>query len=183
MRLSLVCSDSNRKSLMELLTARGILIDDTASVTLLERGLEEPKDGLVIIFDSDRFDPLLAFFEEIQSEGAGEKGKAFIIAKRGDNFELLRIEEILYFFADGNFVYCQARSGRLEVRKKLYALERELTENGFVRVNKSHLINIMEIHEIIPWFAGRLLLKLKGETEEIEVSRSYVRSFKDFLGM
>jgi len=58
-----------------------------------------------------------------------------------------------------------------------------ISRNNFIRVNKSYIVNILMVKEIIPWFGGRLLLKFSGSEEKIEVSRNYVKDFKQFLGM
>lgn len=183
MRIKLICSESHCRSLQELLKSRGIINDPTGSICILEKGFTMPEVDLVITFEPSKLDALIDFFDQINDGNDGVKEKGFIVAKRSGNFEVLQTEEILYFEADGNFIYCQTLSGRLEIRKKLYTLEKELVEKGFVRVNKSLLLNVLAIREIIPWFGGRLLLKLKSGSKEIEVSRNYVRSFKEFLGM
>ena len=71
---------------------------------------------------------------------------------------------------------------KYRIKDKLYQLEEELAAEGFIRINKSEIVNILHIREIVPWFNGRLLLKLDNK-REVEVSRSYAGNFKDFLGL
>jgi DNA-binding LytR/AlgR family response regulator len=62
-------------------------------------------------------------------------------------------------------------------------MEKLIACNNFIRVNKSNIINVLKIKEIIPWFGGRILLRFISSEERIEVSRNYVKDFKQFLDM
>jgi DNA-binding LytR/AlgR family response regulator len=172
-----------QKVLTEVLNTRGLSIDDAASVSLVEKGLPVPGHGITILFDPAGLDELLAFLDQfkpgLQSHGENET----VVGKKNDTYEIIKLESILFFEADDNDTYCQTQNSRYEVKKKLYELEKELRDKAFVRVNKSYLVNVLMISEIIPWFGGRLLLKFKDFKLEVEVSRSNVASFKSFIGM
>jgi DNA-binding LytR/AlgR family response regulator len=88
-----------------------------------------------------------------------------------------------YFVANGNYVYGQTHQGSIEINRKLFEIERDFRGSYFFRIHKSYVINIRWVREIIPWFGGRLLIRIKETDEEIEVSRNYVKAFKEFLGM
>ena len=183
MRLNLICSDDNRKTLLQLLATRGLEVVGDASICLVEKGFALPEWGIAIVFDSWSLNEFLDFLDAFKENNLSAKGSSLIVARRGEGFELVKPEDVSCFIADGNFVYCQTESGKLEVKKKLYELEKEFAEKGFVRVNKSCLLNILFVSEIIPWFGGRLLLKLKGALGEVEVSRTYTGIFKEYIGM
>jgi len=95
-------------------------------------------------------------------------------------YEIIPLEEINLFEAEGNYTYCLTDGRRLRVKNKIYELEVSLLEQGFIRIGKSLIVNIMQVAEITPWFGSRLLLKLKSG-QEIEVARNYVKGFKEFL--
>jgi len=105
------------------------------------------------------------------------------MGKKDNAFEVLKPDTICFFISDGNYVYGQTENRKYEINKKLYELENNLAQKGFVRVNKSHIVNILKVKEIAPWFGGRLLLTFKGITDEIQVSRHYINHFKEFLGL
>lgn len=69
------------------------------------------------------------------------------------------------------------------MKQKLFEMEKIISRKNFIRVDKSYIVNILAIKEIIPWFGGRLLLRFNGSEERIEVSRNCVQDFKQFLGM
>lgn len=68
------------------------------------------------------------------------------------------------------------------MKKKLYAYEQDLVNHDFFRINKSQLVNLMAVKEIIPWFNGRLVLNM-GDKKELEVSKNYAKNFKNLLGI
>ena len=180
--ISLKCSATIDHTLHECLERRGIKITQEAMRTVVERGMEVPVKGIFIIFDRNNIDELLAFFDTFSDRG--KDGLVDIIAgKKDENFYPLAHHTIYYFFAKGNTVFCRTEKEQYEVSRKLYELESSLASKGFIRIGKSLVVNIVFINEIIPWFGGRLLLKMKGRNEEIEVSRNYVGDFKQFLGI
>jgi hypothetical protein len=182
MRIILDASPDNRQALKELLSSRGITVVKKSPVTFAPRGSTLPDKGLVVVYDPSHPDELLDF---IDSMGvlAGKAGDEMIIGRHKQGFVIIQAEDILYFVAWGNYVYCKILNERFEVNRKLYEVERNFKKKYFIRINKSYVVNIRWIQQIIPWFGGRLLLKLKEIQEELEVSRSYVRAFKQSLGI
>ncbi len=63
-------------------------------------------------------------------------------------------------------------------------LTKKLEFQSFFRPHRSYLVNLIHVREIIPWFAGRYLLKMKNEeATEIPVSRGHVKNLKQRLGL
>lgn len=180
MQINLHCSDSLQKVIAALLEANGIQTNPEAALTLLERGFELPAHGLSIVFDSQSLGDLTDLLATLGRKS--DNGKTLIVGRLPDSetWEVIALEDISYFEAEGNYVYCLTAGRKLRVKNKIYELEVTLLEQGFIRISKSLIVNIMNVAEITPWFGSRLLLKLKGG-QEIEVSRNYVKGFKEFL--
>lgn len=180
MQINLICSNQLKKLLTEIIESRGLSIAPTARLSLVEKGYDLPTQGITVIFDYESLDDLADFFSLLDKKP--ENSKNIIIGRRQDseNFEVISYEDIMYFEAEGNYVHCMTNQEKFRVKNKLYELETTLWEQGFIRISKSLLVNIMNITEIIPWFGSRLLIKLKNKNE-VEVSRNYVREFKEFL--
>lgn len=180
MQINLICSNQLRKLLTEAMESRGFSITSNARLSLVEKGHDVPAQGLAILFEYQTLEDLSDFFDMLGKKP--DNTKSIIIGRRqnSETFEVIPYETILYFEAEGNYAYCIATNDKFRVKNKLYELETTLREQGFMRISKSLLVNIMNVTEIIPWFGSRLLLKLKNKSE-IEVSRSYVRVFKEFL--
>jgi len=179
MVINLVCSLELQAVLTEILKARGISVDSEAKVALVEKGFEPPQ-GVAIVFEYKSLPDLVEVLDLLARKQ--EAPKHVISARRLDHekYELIPYENILYFAAEGNMVYCVTAGDKYRVKNKLYELEVNLYEQGFIRIGKSVLLNIMGVMEIIPWFGSRLLLKLKNK-QELEVARNYVKGFKEYL--
>jgi two-component system response regulator LytT len=179
MEVKLICSSQLEKLLSEYLAAHGFTVNTEASISVVEKGFPIPSYGISIIFE---YSSLHVLTEFIEANSKKTDNKAIIIGKHQDNsrYEIIPYEEIMYFEGQDNAVFCISAKAKFQVKNKLYELESLLTERGFVRISKASIVNIMNVTEIIPWFASKLLLKLKNN-HEIEVTRSYLKAFKDFL--
>jgi DNA-binding LytR/AlgR family response regulator len=63
-------------------------------------------------------------------------------------------------------------------------LETKLDPKRFVRIHRATIVNVDFVHELYPWLAGRMLLRLKDEKQtELTVARDRVKELKDRLGL
>lgn len=182
MKVAVFCSDSSRPNIQRLLESRRIQLVQNAAVNLVERGQTLPREGISIVYGPENIEELIDLFDDIGATPPDIR-ESVVLAKNADKFELVRYDDVAYFQSAGNYTYCRTKTKRYEVKRKLCDLEVALHEKGFIRINKSFLVNLLMIGEIIPWFGGRLLLKIKDVDTEIEVSRVYVKPFKRLLGM
>lgn len=183
MKFCLICSDSCRNKMIESLSSGNINLDDNSGYFLVEKGFSIPDRGIAVVFNPDDEDNLLNFLNELNASSMSWADKETVVGKKDDSFEIIQLTDISHFEADNNDTFCVAKSKKYEVKKKLYEIENAFSGKGFVRVNKSFVVNILKINEIIPWFGGRLLLKMKDSDTEIEVSRSNVSFFKKYIDM
>jgi DNA-binding LytR/AlgR family response regulator len=183
MKVGLICSENMNRVILQIMDSRNISLDNRADVVLVEKGLSLPEGRLSVVFDHSTLDQMIDFLDAFSVRGDAESTKRVIAGKSDNKYELIKYEQILYFEGSGNSTMCITYGGRYKVKEKLYELEQNLYDQGFVRVGKPYIVNILNVAEIIPWFGGRLLLKLKNTDGEIEVARSYARSFKEYLGM
>jgi two-component system, LytTR family, response regulator len=177
----LICSPGAGEALEEALASRGIAVSDEADLVFVERGMEPSEAGICILFDPGSPEPLLSFLDAVKAQRG--KRPNILVARKDDAFHPLQVEKIQYFEANGNTVYCHAEGQRYEAQEKLYELESRLRDRSFLRIGKSCIVNVAWIRDILPGFGGRLILRLKGNATELEVSRNYVGDFKAFLGM
>lgn len=180
MQINLICSESQKKIITAMIEANGLRISSNSRVTLLEKGFDQPKQGISVLFDQESLSDLFDFLGALSPKS--DTNKAVIVGRQQDSekYEVISLEEVSCFEAEGNYTYCLAGSLRLRIKSKIYELEASLLDKGFIRINKSMIVNIMSVAEIVPWFGSRLLLKLKNN-REVEVSRNYVKSFKEYL--
>ena len=66
--------------------------------------------------------------------------------------------------------------------RTLDELQEQLDPATFWRVNRSHLVNINKIKEIVPWFHRNYILKMRDtKATEIPVSRSQTKRLREYL--
>ncbi len=185
MKVKLICSNPYQLLLKDFLEARDFEISEQAELALVEKGKEIPEDRISLVFNPQKIDQLISFLENQLLNQAAEKEKSMqdhLIGQLDENYEILNYKEIILFEAQNSIIYARTDAKKYRVKEKLYQLEEELAAEGFVRINKSEIVNIIHIREIVPWFNGRLLLKLDSK-KEVEVSRSYAADFKEYLGL
>lgn len=181
--MKIVSTDAERAKLLEdALAAAGVRTADMPDVTLAPRGSPAPDRGVVVVFDEDRPEDVARFLASLRQPNA-PGSREIIVGKRKQGYAVVPLRDIQYFVALGNYLYCQTPAERMEVNRRLFEVERDFGSRYFMRIHKSYVVNIRWVREIVPWFGGRLLLKMKETDEEIEVSRNYVRSFKQALGI
>lgn len=167
--------------LSRILATRDIEIFKYSNIAFVEKGFLIPDDKLVISFDENTINKLIEFIESITKETIVKK---YIIGKTNYGYEVLPYEKIMYFETEGNYTYCNTIDNKkYKIREKLYEIENKLNNGEFARIAKSNIVNIIHIIEIIPWFNGKLLLKLTNKNIELEVSRNYVKGIKTLFGI
>ncbi|MGM0508447.1 MAG: LytTR family DNA-binding domain-containing protein [Fusobacteriota bacterium] len=184
MDISLICKKGMKKGIEQILISKGFSIEEKAEIALVEKGMEDELDrNTFICFDSKDLNSLMSFLDILDNQN--DELKDFIAAKKDEKFELFPLDKIQFFEADNNYVYCVIEGDKkpYRVKEKLYELEEKLDSKKFRRVSKSNIVNVINIKQIVPWFSSKLLLKFKGSKRNIEVTRSYAKKFKDYLGM
>jgi len=180
MEVNLVCSDQLKSILTELLKNRDITLNANSDLVIVEKSYDYDPSKLALVFDMSTIDKLMSFLD---SYNAQQENKQVISGKSDDGYEVLPYKEISYFEGIGNNVYAVNADKKYKIKEKLYELEPRLKSEGFIRVSKSFIVNIVKIDRIQPWFNGKLLLKLEDPVTEIDVTRKYVKDFKAFLGL
>lgn len=105
-----------------------------------------------------------------------EQPERFLVRKLGKDF-LLPAAEIEWIQAWGNYVNLHVRGHDYPLRSTMAAIERRLDGQRFVRVHRSHIVNLDFVQSIVPLESGdaRAMLTTGGE---IPVSRRYRDALK-----
>lgn len=102
----------------------------------------------------------------------------WINASVGQNVRLITVEEIAYFQADNKYTRVVTGEGEALIRKPLKELVEELDPNQFWQIHRSTMVNVGAVAGVSRDFRGRMLLKLKGRSETLQVSDSYTHLFR-----
>ncbi|RBW71507.1 LytR/AlgR family response regulator transcription factor [Bacillus taeanensis] len=90
-------------------------------------------------------------------------------------------EEIIYFYREERETIVCTKDKSYRMKTSLKELEQKLVSFSFFRTHKSYFVNLNSVKELIPWFNGAYQIKLFGSTEEIPVSRNYVKALREHL--
>src|SRR3712207_2244038 len=94
------------------------------------------------------------------------------MVKVGGRVLFLRTAEVRWIEAEGNYVRLHAGGESYLLRETMSALEQKLDPGRFLRVHRSTIVNLDEVRELRPWFAGDYIVALKDGTE-LRLSRGY----------
>ncbi|WP_397446834.1 LytR/AlgR family response regulator transcription factor [Polaribacter sp. R77954] len=112
-----------------------------------------------------------------------KKEKDRFLVRLGNHIHSIKTEEIALFFAEGRTVYLVTKAGKkFIIDFKLEDLKNLLNSHVFFRVNRSFIINITAIKDVIVYSNSRLKIMLIVKLDkEIIVSREKVSAFKTWL--
>lgn len=126
-------------------------------------------DYLLKPFDADRLRSALQRSRDYLQVRAGpssspvaaEVGRRLAVRTEG-RIVFLRPNEIVRIEADDNYVVIHQATGALRLRGTLAALEERLASDRFVRVNRSNLVAMDQIKELLNAVAGGMLVLRDG---------------------
>ncbi len=109
--------------------------------------------------------------------------KSRFMVKIGEHIRSVTTEQILFFYAEGRHAYITTDQGRrLITDHKLEDLEQMLDPKKFFRVNRTYIMNINSINDVIVYTNSRLRIVTEMKVDkEIIVSREKVQSFKKWF--
>ncbi len=104
-------------------------------------------------------------------------------AKVGDRIKSIDIQDITHFYSESKINFLHTVDGRsypIEYSMdKLFGL---LSPDKFFKINRSQIVHILFIEEIISYSNSRLKLNIKSSKNEFVVAREKVKDFKQWLG-
>ena len=88
--------------------------------------------------------------------------------------------EIVRIYSQNKRVYVRTQNECYEVNDRIYVLEEQLQDRGFVRISNSELVNVRQIEKMDMSYAGTIKMHLKNG-DETYVSRRYMKQIKEVL--
>jgi two-component system, LytTR family, response regulator len=112
-----------------------------------------------------------------------KKYKTRFLTKVGDHIKSIKTENILLYYAEGRTVFIiTAKNNRYIIDYTLEDLVKHLDPELFFRANRSFIVNINAIEDVLVYSNSRLLIKLNIKFDkEIIVSRDKVAMLKSWF--
>lgn len=107
-------------------------------------------------------------------------GSDRLLVKSGEKWKLIKSEEIDWIEAADKYVILHCGAATHTLRESLNDLDQRLDPRLFLRVHRSHIVNIDAIRELQPWFQGQVILLLKNG-DKVTVSRTYREKLESFF--
>lgn len=178
MNVQINSSEKLKKKLIDALKNTDIEIEDEGKIVLVENGYLQPQDKICIVFNPLEYVEVLKLLSGIKiSDTFTDKT---VTGFTNNRYSMINVKDISYFESEGSRVICVSGKIRYVVKETLNYYELSLKSYGIIRANKSQLVNLINVKEIIPWFNSRLVLSLKDNIE-IEVSRLYSKALRNLL--
>ncbi|HEX3046567.1 MAG TPA: LytTR family DNA-binding domain-containing protein [Bacillota bacterium] len=123
-------------------------------------------------------------YQQAISKQALRRGFKKVPLLNGDRIVLVSPSEILYYVAQKDEINAVLRENMMyKTGDPLNYWEDRLKDQKFFRCHRSFLVNLEKVEEVIPAISTPYVLKIKGSHEEIPVSRTYVKDFKQLLDL
>lgn len=150
-------------------------------------------DYLLKPFSKDRFDKALQKFldrKESSVENVKQVAEAAtqapnqnrVVLKDGARIRIISVKDIIRLEADDDYVKICTTEGNFMKKKTLTHFEKTLNKDLFVRIHRSHLVNISHVSRIDPYEKNSHIALLK-DGSRVPVSRSGYQLLKDILSL
>jgi DNA-binding LytR/AlgR family response regulator len=124
---------------------------------------------------------LAAATERILTELRPDKSEShlrWIRAQQKDGVRLVPVESISYFKADEKYTLVITADEEFLIRKSIKELASQLDPNLFWQIHRGTIVNLDQVDHVSRSVTGRGVLKLKGRSELLTVSRKFLHRFK-----
>lgn len=104
-----------------------------------------------------------------------------VLVRTGSRAVFLRTDEVDWLEAEENYVRLHAGAESYLVRGTLAGLEERLDPARFIRVHRSHIVNLASIRELHPWSHGDWMIVLR-DGRQLMLSRRYRDRIPELAG-
>jgi DNA-binding LytR/AlgR family response regulator len=116
--------------------------------------------------------------DELDAAQAPPRHLRWITAAAGNSLRLITVDEVVFFQAAHKSTRVVLADSDLLIRKSLKELVAELDPEQFWQTHRSTVVNALHIASIGPKLDGELAIMLKKRREQLPVSESFVRRFR-----
>jgi hypothetical protein len=102
----------------------------------------------------------------------------WINAARGENVQLVGIDEICYFKSDTKYTRVVAAGREWLIRKTIKQLLAELDPSMFLQTHRATIVNLGAVESVGRDLNGHVVLKIKNRSESLAVSQPYTHLFR-----
>lgn len=102
----------------------------------------------------------------------------WIRASVGPAIKLIPVEQVVYLRSDEKYTLVVWEGGEALIRKSIRELVEELDPERFVQIHRSVIVNLHRVTQVLRGANDTAELQIKGRSETLPVSRSYLHRFR-----
>lgn len=159
---------------------------DLAKILAFKQGVQQFVTKPFNILElSARVESLVRVQRKHSSESGAGNDVEFrkLAVRKGGRTVLLTIDDIIYLSARNKSTYAHTYENQYLVDMTLGELESRLARESFVRVHRSHLVNLNKVREILRVDGGYVVVAADRDETHIPVARRQVRQFREAVGI
>lgn len=145
--------------------------------TRFEKTLVRAKSEVVLRNNTNVNPKLLSMLEHIESH---KKHPDRILVKSSGRVFFLKYDEVDWVESSGNYVKLHVGQEGHVLRETMAEMERKLSQERFVRIHRTAIVNVDRITEVLPAFNGESTVVLNNGTR-LTASRGYRKKLTDVL--
>ncbi len=127
----------------------------------------------------DTLSPLLdRLAGELRARAPARTHLQWIKASVGQSVKLIPVAEVAYLKSDEKYTLVVWQGGEALIRKTIRELADELDPDAFVQVHRSVIVNLHHVAQVVRGPNETADVHLRGRTEVLPVSRSYLHLFR-----
>ncbi|NHZ64170.1 LytR/AlgR family response regulator transcription factor [Massilia genomosp. 1] len=115
---------------------------------------------------------------ELRQRGGPRNWLQWIKASVGSRVRLIPVEQVAFMRAQGKYTSVVWTDGEALIRKSIRELGDELDPERFVQIHRSAIVNLHYVSEVVRGVNETAEVHLRGRTEVLPVSRSYLHHFR-----
>lgn len=101
--------------------------------------------------------------------------------RKNENIIVTDVNDIYYASASEKVTLVYTKEEEYMMPMSISEFHAKLPQDVFFRCHRSYTVNLRKVHEIVPWFNHTYLLRLKDIKEEVPVSRSKAKIFRQIM--
>jgi DNA-binding LytR/AlgR family response regulator len=121
---------------------------------------------------------LRALLRQLAAPVAAPAPLEWIRAASGDQTRLIAIDEVVYFQSNDKVTCVYLQDEECLIRTPLSKLREQLDEARFWQIHRGVIVAARHVAGTHTDMRGRLVVKLKGRSEQLTVSRNYADQFR-----
>jgi DNA-binding LytR/AlgR family response regulator len=116
--------------------------------------------------------------QALKGQAAPRSHLQWLKASVGNAVRLIPVEQVTYLRSDEKYTLIVWEGGEALIRKTIRELADELDPERFVQIHRSVIVNLREVSQVTRGANETAEVHLKGRSEQLPVSRSYLHVFR-----